>query len=112
MAGLIHYKFDERTIEWMMLRSGEVDLPRDPDNWYNLAYRSIRYDNRTATWQYYKRKVGRSSVWSSTGQDFEILYESMNLRKVVNYSNQIHGIEDQVSPEYKPEKSPYEVLLS
>ena len=66
MAGLIHYKFDERTIEWMMLRSGEVDLPRDPDNFYNLAYRSVRYDNTTNNWQYYMRKVG--------GQHFAMSY--------------------------------------
>ena len=104
MAGLIHYNFDQRTIEWMMLRSGEVDLPRDPDIWSELAYRSIRYDNTTATWQYYKRKVG--------DQPLAILFKSNDLRKVVDYSNQIHGINDLVTPEYKPEKSPYEVLLS
>ena len=104
MAGLIHYKFDERTIEWMMLRSGEVDLPRDPDNWYNLAYRSIRYDNTTNNWQYYMRKVG--------GQHFAVLFKHTDLRKVIEYTNQIHKIDDSITPEYKSEKSPYEVLLS
>ena len=93
MAGLINYKFNMNTIQWMALRDGEVDMPRDYDDWNQLAYRSIRYRHNTSEWVYYQRPVG--------DQEYMVLFKHSDLREVIRHTNEVHRINDQVSPRYK-----------
>lgn len=77
--------FDNATANWIK-DGGEVDLPRDPDNWHNLAYRSIRWNAESKHWEYLTR-LPKS----------EIHYSYRKLSDLIPVTNSIHKIDDEVT---------------
>ena len=80
-------KYDNDTILWMKT-GGEVDLPRDPDNWNNLAHRSIRWNPDEKMWEYFIHAVE---------QDEEIISSRHALENLLRETNRIHQIDDIVT---------------
>ena len=78
--------YDEKQIKYLK-NGGEIDLPRDPDNWHELAYRSIRWNASTNMWEYFIRPVQ---------QEEEVCYSDRNLETIVQIANRIHQIDDEV----------------
>lgn len=79
--------YDNNTVKWMK-EGGEVDLPRDPDNWNELAYRSIRWNASTNQWEYFIRPVE---------QEEEVCYSDRRLGTIVDIANRIHQIDDELT---------------
>ena len=82
--------FDDGIAKWIK-QGNEVDLPRDPDNWDNLAYRAIRYNNNTEKYEYYTR--------SNEGAPDKVHYSYSKLTDMVRVTNNIHKINDKVTTE-------------
>ena len=82
--------FDDGMANWIK-QGNEVDLPRDPNNWSKLAYRSIRYNNDTEKYEYVTRGNG--------GAPAEVHYSYSKLKDVVRVTNNIHKINDKVNTE-------------
>ena len=76
---------DERAA-WIQ-QGGEVDLPRDPNDWHNLAYRSIVWNSAGKVWQYITRAVEVPEM---------IIHGSFRyLADLIKVTNRIHQIDDE-----------------
>lgn len=76
---------DERAA-WMK-GGGEVDLPRDPNNWDDLAYRSIVWDPEGKVWQYITRAVQVPEI--VVHRSFRHLFD------LIIVTNRTHQIDDE-----------------
>ena len=83
--------FDEGMAKWIK-QGNEVDLPRDPDNWDNLAYRAIRYNNNTEKYEYVTKGMGITKT-------DKVHYSYSKLTDMVRVTNNIHKIDDKVTAE-------------
>ena len=79
--------FDDKLANWIK-GGGEVDLPRDPNNWNNLSYRSISWDSVSESWVY----VTRFPL-------LEVHSRSKKLSDLVLVTNATHKIDDKVTTE-------------
>ncbi len=79
--------FDDKTATWIK-GGGEVDLPRDPDDWHKLAYRSIVWNSAAKVWQYIRR--------NKRVQSYDQILESYRyLADLIKITNRIHQIDDE-----------------
>jgi|19_taG_2_1085344.scaffolds.fasta_scaffold20681_4 hypothetical protein len=78
--------FNNEKAAWIM-GGGEVDLPRDPNDWHNLAYRSIVWNAAAKVWQYITRAVEVPEI---------IIHGSYRcLADLIKETNRIHQIDDE-----------------
>jgi len=79
--------FDDKLANWIK-GGGEVDLPRDPNNWNNLAYRSISWDADSENWVYVTRLP-----------EVKVHGSYKTLSELVLVTNATHKIDDKVTTE-------------
>ena len=82
--------FNDNQENWIK-GGGEVDLPRDPDDWNNLAYRSIGWNPESKRWEYFTRE--------SSLTDRRVHYSYGRLSDLIRATNSIHKIDDEVTTE-------------
>ena len=97
--------FDNVEIKWLK-NGGEVDMPRDPDDWNRLAYRSIRWNPDVNRFDYFIRgeegKAGsfnwdeETGQWVPEGRKEEVIHSFRSLDDLIRVTNQIHQIDDEV----------------
>jgi len=80
--------FDDKTAAWIK-NGGEVDLPRDPDDWHKLAYRSIAWNAAAKVWQYITRAVPNEVPERIVHGSFRYLAD------LIKVTNRIHQIDDE-----------------
>lgn len=73
-----------------LLRGIEIDMPRDPDNWEKLAYRSIRFNFSQNRWEYYQREM------EAYGMKERAIYTAIDLHSLIRHTNNVHQIDDEV----------------
>tara|TARA_R110002020_G_scaffold362084_1_gene574517 strand:- start:454 stop:729 length:276 start_codon:yes stop_codon:yes gene_type:complete len=84
--------FDDKTAAWIK-NGGEVDLPRDPDDWHKLAYRSIVWNSAAKVWQYITR--AHTTHGGQKSNYDRIIYSYRYLADLINVTNRIHQIDDE-----------------
>ena len=83
--------FDDKLANWIK-GGGEVDLPRDPNNWSKLSYRSISWDSVSESWVYVTRFAGCIPP-------VKVHSRSKKLSELVLVTNATHKIDDKVTTE-------------
>ena len=93
--------YDDKLANWIK-GGGEVDMPRNSEaNWgtdNEVAYRSIRWDEKAQSWVYFTR-ICPVSVYNRIQNNSKVHLIYDNLADMVRETNKIHAIDDKVTTE-------------